>query len=116
MHAQKMVLVTGATGYIGGRLVPFLLQAGYAVRVLVRDPARLQGRAWVDLVGGRISNGNVALFDLGAGAALRIKLVSGLYLTVEPVRLHILFPFKTWGTGTRALFDLDITARIGFQL
>jgi hypothetical protein len=35
---------------------------------------------------------------------------------VEPVRLHILFPFKTWGTGTKALFDLDITARIGFQL
>lgn len=41
------VLVTGATGYIGGRLVPRLLEAGHTVRVLVRDPARLQGRPWL---------------------------------------------------------------------
>ncbi len=41
------VLVTGATGYVGGRLVPRLLQRGYGVKVLVRDPSRLQGRAWV---------------------------------------------------------------------
>ena len=44
------VLVTGATGYIGGRLVPRLLEAGFAVRCLVRDPARLQGRPWLDQV------------------------------------------------------------------
>jgi uncharacterized protein YbjT (DUF2867 family) len=41
-----LVLVTGATGYVGGRLVPRLLEAGYRVRCLVRDPARLQGRPW----------------------------------------------------------------------
>jgi uncharacterized protein YbjT (DUF2867 family)/uncharacterized protein YndB with AHSA1/START domain len=41
-----MILVTGATGYIGGRLVPRLLDAGHAVRCLVRDPSRLQGRRW----------------------------------------------------------------------
>lgn len=44
------VLVTGVTGYIGGRLVPRLLEAGYAVRVLARDPARLQGRRWLEQV------------------------------------------------------------------
>jgi uncharacterized protein YbjT (DUF2867 family) len=33
------VLVTGATGYIGGRLVPELLARGYKVRVLVRSPS-----------------------------------------------------------------------------
>jgi uncharacterized protein YbjT (DUF2867 family) len=38
------VLVTGATGYIGGRLVPALLAAGHAVRCFVREPARLDGR------------------------------------------------------------------------
>ncbi|MGC8780563.1 MAG: DUF2867 domain-containing protein [Anaerolineae bacterium] len=47
---RPLILVTGATGYIGGRLVPRLLQAGYRVRCLVRDPARLQGRPWLDQV------------------------------------------------------------------
>lgn len=41
-------LVLGATGYIGGRLVPRLLAAGYRVRVLVRSPARLPAFAWGD--------------------------------------------------------------------
>lgn len=45
-----LILVTGATGYVGGRLVPRLLEAGYRVRCLVRDPDRLQGRAWLDEV------------------------------------------------------------------
>ena len=38
------VLVTGATGYIGGRLVPELLDAGHEVRCLARTPAKLRGR------------------------------------------------------------------------
>ncbi|NWG33673.1 MAG: DUF2867 domain-containing protein [Chloroflexi bacterium] len=50
MSACKLILVTGATGYVGGRLVPRLLEAGYRVRVLVRDPARLRGRTWLDKV------------------------------------------------------------------
>lgn len=45
-----MILVTGATGYVGGRLVPRLLAAGHRVRCLVRDPARLAGRAWLGQV------------------------------------------------------------------
>ena len=39
-------LVTGASGYIGGRLVPELLEAGYAVRCMARDPAKLDDRPW----------------------------------------------------------------------
>lgn len=38
------VLVTGATGYIGGRLAPRLLDAGHTVRLLARDSTRLRGR------------------------------------------------------------------------
>jgi len=45
-----LVLVTGVTGYIGGRLVPQLTEAGYRIRVLVRDRNRLQGRAWLNQV------------------------------------------------------------------
>ncbi len=41
-----LVLVTGATGYVGGRLVPHLLARGHRVRCLVRDAARLAGREW----------------------------------------------------------------------
>ncbi len=43
---KRPVLVTGATGYIGGRLVPRLLDAGYPVRCLVRDPRKLAHRPW----------------------------------------------------------------------
>jgi uncharacterized protein YbjT (DUF2867 family) len=45
-----LILLTGATGYIGGRLAPRLLQAGYRVRCFVRDAQRLQGRPWLDQV------------------------------------------------------------------
>ncbi|MGA7614638.1 MAG: NAD(P)H-binding protein, partial [Thermoanaerobaculia bacterium] len=41
------ILVTGATGYIGGRLIPRLLAAGHAVRVMVRDASRIAGRPWL---------------------------------------------------------------------
>jgi len=44
--SERPILVTGATGYIGGRLAPRLLEAGYRVRCMARDPARLQGRSW----------------------------------------------------------------------
>jgi uncharacterized protein YbjT (DUF2867 family) len=40
------ILVTGATGYIGGRLVPRLAAAGHRVICLARDPQRLAGRPW----------------------------------------------------------------------
>lgn len=44
------ILVTGATGYVGGRLVTRLLEHGHSIRCMVRDPGRLQGRAWQDKV------------------------------------------------------------------
>ena len=42
------VLVTGATGYVGGRLVPKLVEQGHSVRVLAREPHRLEGVPWHD--------------------------------------------------------------------
>ena len=44
--SRVRVLVTGATGYVGGRLVPRLLEAGYAVCCIVRAPEKLRDRAW----------------------------------------------------------------------
>ncbi len=45
-----LVLVTGATGYIGGRLIPRLIAAGVSVRVFVRDRRRVEGRSWAERV------------------------------------------------------------------
>lgn len=43
---EGCVAITGATGYIGGRLAPRLLDAGYRVRCLVRSTAKLADREW----------------------------------------------------------------------
>ncbi len=53
------ILVTGSTGYIGGRLAPRLAEAGHEVRVLVRDPLKLRDAPWasgVDIVTGDLTD------------------------------------------------------------
>ena len=50
MSEPKLCLVTGATGYVGGRLVPELLRAGYRVRVLARTPQKLRDVPWAGQV------------------------------------------------------------------
>jgi uncharacterized protein YbjT (DUF2867 family) len=50
MSSKLHCLVTGASGYIGGRLVPELLGAGHAVRCMARDPGKLSDRPWSDEV------------------------------------------------------------------
>ncbi|GAA0801924.1 SDR family oxidoreductase [Spirilliplanes yamanashiensis] len=57
-------LVTGATGYIGGRLVPRLVEAGHDVRCLTRTAGRLRDVPWADRV-------EIAEGDLGDPASLR---------------------------------------------
>ncbi len=63
--ARLRCLVTGASGYIGGRLVPELLDAGHRVRCLARTPAKLRDHPWAadaEVVGGDVT-------DAGAVAA-----------------------------------------------
>jgi uncharacterized protein YbjT (DUF2867 family) len=40
------ILVTGSTGYVGGRLVPRLLASGYRVRAVARSIEKLKVRSW----------------------------------------------------------------------
>jgi uncharacterized protein YbjT (DUF2867 family) len=65
--AERRCLVTGATGYVGGRLVPELLDRGFTVRVMVRDPRKVEGRAWSDRV-------EMAVADAADPAAVRAAL------------------------------------------
>jgi uncharacterized protein YbjT (DUF2867 family) len=53
------ILVTGATGYVGGRLIPALLKAGYRVRAMARKLNKMGCRPWaadprVELVQGDV--------------------------------------------------------------
>ena len=64
---MKLILVTGATGYVGGRLVPRLIEGGRQVRILVRDPRRVAGRKWAGVA-------QVARADLSTGEGLEAAL------------------------------------------
>jgi uncharacterized protein YbjT (DUF2867 family) len=77
---RRPVLVTGATGYIGGRLVPRLLETGARVRCLARDASRLQGRPWrreVELVVGDVLRPD-SLSDALHGVTVAYYLVHSL--------------------------------------
>jgi uncharacterized protein YbjT (DUF2867 family) len=63
-HQQVRCLVTGSTGYIGGRLVPRLLHEGHRVRALARNPDKLAEAPWR-------SQAEVARGDLGGISAGR---------------------------------------------
>ena len=61
---SKTILLTGATGYVGGALLPALLEHGHTVRALARRPERAQLPAGVEVVGGDV------IKDRGLDAAL----------------------------------------------
>ncbi|MSV80429.1 MAG: DUF2867 domain-containing protein, partial [Actinobacteria bacterium] len=66
-----LVLVTGASGYVGGRLVTVLLERGYRVRCLVRTPAKVLSAPWrtsVEIVQGDVG-GDLSEAMTGVDAA-----------------------------------------------
>jgi len=56
---NRPVFVSGATGYVGGRLVPQLLQAGYRIRAFGRSVSKLKGRPWGGHPGVELAAGDV---------------------------------------------------------
>ena len=69
------VLITGATGYIGGRLISRLLSNNIKIRVLVRDVNKIKNKSWFN---------KVEIFDLGNHI-----LIIGMILLVIFVSLNV---------------------------
>lgn len=55
-YSDFKILVAGASGYVGGRLVPKLMERNYSVRCLARNPEKVQARNWtkVEIVKGDV--------------------------------------------------------------
>ena len=74
--------MTGATGYLGGRLIPMLLERGYKVRCLARAPEKLGARPWRDHPGIEVVQGDVddtdALAEHLAGCASAYYLIHSM--------------------------------------
>ena len=97
MRETGRVLVTGATGYIGGRLAPRLIEEGCRVRVFVRSETRVRSRSWAEHV-------EVAVGDVRDDDALKSALrgVDAAYYLIHSM-----------GSGPR-FHELDIQCARAF--
>ena len=89
------ILLTGATGYIGGRLIVELLKHGYRVRVLARNAQRLRNHTWinqVELVEGD-ANDFDSLHQALKGVSVAYYLLHALLVKGDPSEINVL-PFR----------------------
>jgi uncharacterized protein YbjT (DUF2867 family) len=82
MRSSPPILVTGATGYVGGRLIPALLQAGYPVRAMGRSLEKLACRPWAGHPGVELVRGDAldsaSLEAAAAGCEIAYYLVHSM--------------------------------------
>lgn len=94
--ARRAFLVSGATGFIGGRLVRALSESGHAVRALVRDRSRFAAPAGVEVFEG----------DL-----LRVESLAGVEQGIDIV-VHCASILGKWGTSDSALSAVNVQGAI----
>ncbi|MBS1717554.1 MAG: SDR family oxidoreductase [Armatimonadetes bacterium] len=101
---KARVFLTGATGYIGGRLAPRLLECGYQVRCLARSPAKLLARPWATLEGVEVVEGDVAdetaLARAMQGCSAAYYLVHSMDAAGAEYRAHDLQIAENFGRAT----------------
>ena len=125
------ILVTGATGYIGGRLVPRLLARGHKVRIFVRDPRRIAGRPWlgqVEIATGNIQNYNavrraldgidtayylVHSMEAGPDYALLDRMAANLFAAAAKNIRHLIYLGGLLPPGGTASEHLTSRAEVG---
>lgn len=110
--AGRLCLVTGATGYIGGRLVPELLAAGYRVRCLARTPDKLRDHPWAgeaEIVQGDVTDpGSVAAALEGVDVAYYLvhALGTGRHFEATDRRAAHIFAERAEAAGVSRLVYL----------
>ena len=119
------ILVTGASGYIGGRLVPRLLDVGYRVRCLARAPRKLAHRPWanhpaVEIVAGDAEQpDDVAAAVQGCTAAFYLihsMLVAGADSSERDRRLASIFASACRDAGVKRIVYLGGLGETGAGL
>lgn len=101
VQQRPRIFLTGASGYIGGRLAPRLIEKGYRLRCLVRNASKLVTRPWVASDGVEIVEGDVA-DESGLTEAMRdcdaaFYLVHSMHAAGSEYRSHDLRLAETYG-------------------
>lgn len=92
------ILVSGASGYIGGRLVPELFQRGYRVRIMVRSHVSVYKEIWPDA---EIIVADAADYD---SLEIALKDVQAAYYLIHSLLL-----------GPRHFHEADVAAANNFR-
>ncbi len=104
------VLVTGATGFVGSRLVPALLEQNLEVRCLTRTPAKLNVAKWrehVHVVGGDVGGDlTAAMQDIDAAYYLIHSIGAGPHWAQTEQRDAANFARAAQAAGVRRIIFL----------
>ena len=109
---MTLCLVTGATGYVGGRLIPELLSKGFTVRVLARSPEKLRDTTWaseVEIVTGdatQVSAVTEALEGVDVAYYLLHSLQQGSQLEAAENSMAITFAEASRSQGVKRIVYL----------